>query len=222
MSYLEESNPARLPAFCWVADWVADGVDRIWKKPPSNGSKILGMIFLRWPRMIVELPWLVDGVTQPEPEVVEILYEVPPFEMWRWRSGLLRCPGWWTVLPRLRPAFCPTSGLQRAMMYRWRKVLTSLPWLVDGITQTEAGVLSDLQYTAHDDVSLAERLSYFPLVGGRHHAAGVSASPPDLRGIQPSHECIAGEKAYFVALVGGRSGHRRISNRRTLVFDRQG
>ncbi len=38
----------------------------------------------------------------------------------------------------------------------------ALPWLADGVTQTEAGLLSDLRFISRDDVALAERLVALP------------------------------------------------------------
>ena len=200
LSYLKESNP-RVARILLGRNWVADGVDRLEEaaiRRINNIADDLPALAIE----IVELPWLVDDATQPESNVIEILWEVAT------RRDLALAERF-IALPWLVDGITQTeAGVLSDLRFTARddvslaKRLLALPWLVDGITQTEAGVLSDLQYTAHDDVSLAKRLTYFPwLVDGiTQTEAGVLS---DLQYIAHDDVSLAKRLTSFPWLVDG-------------------
>ena len=200
MSYLEESNPP-VARILLVRPWVADGVDRLEEAAIRRIENIgADLPTLAW--QIVELPWLVDDVTQPEPDVIEILWEVATSRDLTLAERLL-------ALPWLVDGITQTeAGVLSDLRFTARddvslaKRLLALPWLVDGITQTEAGVLSDLQFTARHDVSLAKRLTSFPwLVDGvTQTEAGVLS---DLRSTARYDVSLAERLSSFPWLVDG-------------------
>ena len=99
----------------------------------------------------------MDDVTQPESEVVEILWEITTLHV-----GLAKR---FITLPWLADGVTQSeAGVLSDLRYIAREdvalteKLVALPWLADGVTQSEAGVLSDLHYIAREDVALAERI----------------------------------------------------------------
>ena len=86
-------------------------------------------------------------------------------------------------------------------------------WLADGVTQTEAGLLSDLRYIARDDVSLVTQLIAFPwLMDGVTQTEGSLVS--DLGYIAGDNVVLATRLVSLPWLADGLDEAERITTER--------